>query len=458
MKVIICGAGQVGHNIARSLVREENDITVIDQSEDLIRKLSESLEIKGLIGYASHPDVLEQAGAADADMLIAVTASDEVNMVACQVAHALFNVPTKIARVRHQGYLQPMWADLFSRENLPIDVIISPELEVARAIGRRLKVPGATDVIPFAGDRVYLVSLKAEASCPVVNTPLSQLTELFPDLTLRIVSIIRGDRMIVPTPRDQIIAGDQIYFVADRDHVPRAMAIFGFEEREARRIIVVGGGNIGLFLVSQLEKLQPRLNIKLIQADRHRAERIADQLTHSLVLSGSGLDPDLLGDANTGGAETIVTVTNDDESNILSALLAKRMGCKRAMALVNNPTYPPLISSLGVDVVINPRAVTVSRILQHVRRGRIHAVYSLQDGGGEIIEADALETSPLVGRPLRETGLPQGVIIGAVVREGKVIAPDGDTVIKARDRIVLFALADSIRKVEKLFSVRLEFF
>ncbi|GGB38466.1 Trk system potassium transporter TrkA [Tistrella bauzanensis] len=458
MKVIICGAGQVGYNIARSLAREDNDITVIDQSEDLIRKLSESLDIKGLIGYASHPDVLEQAGAADADMLIAVTASDEVNMVACQVAHALFNVPTKIARVRHQGYLQPMWADLFSRENLPIDVIISPELEVARAIGRRLKVPGATDVIPFAGDRVYLVSLKADAACPVVNTPLAQLTELFPDLTLRIVAIIRGDRMMVPTPRDQILPGDQIYFVADREHVPRAMAIFGFEEREARRIVVVGGGNIGLFLTVQLEKLQPRLNIKLIEADRHRAERIADRLSHSLVLSGSGLDPDLLGDANISHAETIVTVTNDDESNILSALLAKRLGCKRAMALVNNPTYPPLISSLGVDVVINPRAVTVSRILQHVRRGRIHAVYSLHDGGGEIIEADALETSPLVGRPLRDTALPPGVIIGAVVRDGKVMAPDGDTIIKVRDRIVLFALADSIRKVEKLFSVRLEFF
>ena len=296
-----------------------------------------------------------------------------------------------------------MWADLFSRENLPIDVIISPELEVARAIGRRLKVPGATDVIPFAGDRVYLVSLKADASCPpVVNTPLSQLTELFPDLTLRIVSIIRGDRMIVPTPArpDHRRRSDLFRWPIVSTCRGRWRSSASKSARHAGSSWW-GGGNIGLFLVSQLEKLQPRLNIKLIEADRHRAERIADQLTHSLVLSGSGLDPDLLGDANTGGAETIVTVTNDDESNILSALLAKRMGCKRAMALVNNPTYPPLISSLGVDVVINPRAVTVSRILQHVRRGRIHAVYSLQDGGGEIIEADALETSPLVGRPLR---------------------------------------------------------
>ncbi|MBF0304785.1 MAG: Trk system potassium transporter TrkA [Alphaproteobacteria bacterium] len=458
MKVIICGAGQVGFNIARYLAGENNDVTVIDQRADLIRKISDTLDVQAILGYASHPPVLEQAGAGDADMLIAVTHADEVNMVACQVAHSLFNVPTKIARVRSQSYLNPMWANLFSRDHLPIDVIISPEIEVARAITRRLQVPGAIDVIPLANDRVRLIGVRCSESCPLINTPLRQLSVLFPDLNIVIIGIVRQGNALVPTPEDQMLIGDEVYFVVDTSHIARAMAAFGHEEKEARRIIIFGGGNIGLFLAQQIEASTTGVTAKVIEMNRERAEYVARTLHHSVVLNGDVLDSEILEEASIGTAETAVAVTNDDETNILSALLAKRYGCRRAMALVNKTDYQSLVSTLGVDVVISPRAITVSNILQHVRRGRIHAVHSLHEGFGELIEADALETSPLVGKPLKEIKLPNGVLIGALVREDKVISPRGTTVVQANDRVILFAAAEQVKKVEKMFSVRLEYF
>lgn len=458
MKVIICGAGQVGFNIARYLAEENNDVTVIDQRADLIRKISDSLDVQAIVGFASHPPVLEQAGAADADMLIAVTHADEVNMVACQVAHALFNVPTKVARVRNQSYLQPEYAGLFARDNLPIDVIISPEIEIARAIIRRLQVPGALDVIPLANDRVRLIGVRCTENTPLINTPIRQLSVLFPDLHIVIVGIIRAGRAVVPTPEDQMLVGDEVYFVVDTQHIGRAMIAFGLEEQEARRMVIFGGGNIGLFLAQELERNHPGVSAKIIEMNPERAELAAKSLSRTVVINGDALDAEILEEANVASAETVVTVTNDDETNILSALLAKRFGAKRAMALINKNTYGPLVSTLGVDVVISPREITVSNILQHVRRGRIHAVHSLHEGFGELIEADAMETSGLVGKPLREIKLPNGVLVGAIVRDGKVISPRGATVMQAGDRVILFAASAAVKKVEKMFSVRLEFF
>ncbi|MDA8230119.1 MAG: Trk system potassium transporter TrkA [Magnetospirillum sp.] len=458
MKVIVCGAGQVGFNIAHYLAVENNDVTVIDQRPELIRKITDTLDVQAVLGYASHPPVLEQAGAGDADMIIAVTAADEVNMVACQVAHSLFNVPTKIARVRSQSYLQPMWATLFSREHMPIDVIISPEIEVARAITRRLQVPGAIDVIPLAGDRVRLIGVRCGDQCPLINTPLRQLTVLFPDLNIVIIGIVRDGQAVVPTADDQMVDGDEVYFVVDTRHVARALTAFGREDQEARRIVVFGGGNIGLFLAQQWEKDHPGAAVKIIEANKERAEFVAKTLQRTVVLNGDVLDPEILDEASVGAAETVVSVTNDDETNILSSLLAKRYGARRAMTLVNKTTYSALMAPLGIDVVISPRAITVSTILQHVRRGRIHAVHSLHEGFGELIEADALETSSLVGKPLREVKLPGGVLLGAVVRGTEVISPRGSTVVQAGDRVVLFAAADAVKKVEKMFAVRLEYF
>lgn len=458
MKVIICGAGQVGFNIARYLASENNDVTVIDQRPELISSISDTLDVQAMVGYASHPNVLEMAGAEDADMLIAVTHMDEVNMVACQVAHSLFNVPTKIARVRHQSYLNPMWANLFSRDNMPIDVTISPEIEVARAVTRRLQVPGAIDVIPMAGDKVRLIGVRCTANTPVAHTPLRQLTVLFPDLNIAIVGIIRQDKPMVPTSEDRMLPGDDVYFVVDTEQVGRAMAAFGHDEDEAQRVLIFGGGNIGLFLALQLEAEYPNVSVKMIELERSRAEYVAKTLSRTVVLNGDVLDMEILAEAGVGHAETVVAVTNDDETNILSSLLAKRHGCERAITLINKTSYNTLVSTLGVDVVVNPRGITVSKILQYVRRGRIYGVHSLRDGFGEMIEAVAMETSNLVGTPLREVKLPQGVILGAIVRDGIVITPRGTTVVQSNDRVVLFAAAHAVKQVEKMFSVRLEYF
>lgn len=458
MKVVICGAGQVGSNIARYLAGENNNVTVIDRSPELIQKLSDTLDVQAIVGHASLPPVLEQAGAGDADMLIAVTLSDEVNMVACQVAHSLFSVPTKIARVRNQAYLAPIWADLFSRENMPIDHIISPEIEVARAISRRLRVPGGFDMIPLADDLVRLIGVHVGENTPIIRTPLRQLTGLFPDLQIEILAIVRNERSFIPDSDDQMLPGDEVYFLAETGHVSRAMAAFGHEEPEARRIVIVGGGNIGLCLAEDIEANFPSVSVRMIESNRERASTIVRTLRSTTVLHGNGLDAEILEEANISMAETVVAVTNDDEVNILCSLLAKRYGCQRAVTLINSNTYNVLVGSLGIDAVVNPRAITASTILQHVRRGRIKSVNALRDGFAEVIEAEALETSPPVNQPIRDIRLPSDVIIGALVRRGSVIIARPNTRVEPHDRVILLAGAQSVRKVERLFSVRLEFF
>jgi trk system potassium uptake protein len=458
MKIIICGAGQVGFNIARHLAMENNDVTVVDTSPELIRRINDNLDAQGVVGHASRPDVLDRAGTGDADMIIAVTHMDEVNMVACQVAHSLFDVPIKIARVRHQSYLDPAWSNLFSREHMPIDVIISPEVEVAKAVTRRLKVPGAFEMIPLADDKVRLLGVRCDANCPLINTPIKQLSQLFPDLNMVIVGLLRHDRPIRLTSDEQMMVGDDVYFVIESDQLSRAMTAFGHDEPEAKRLLICGGGNIAMLLAREIEKEYPWINAKVIESDAERAAVVASILSGTVVLHGDVLDPEILEEANITATDTVVAVTDDDETNILSSLLAKRHGAKRAITLLNKGTYEPLITTLGIDVIVSPRNITASTILQHVRRGHIYSVHTLREGFGELIEAEALETSSLVGTPLKEVRLPSGVMIGAVVRNGKVISPRGSTVIQDKDRVVLFAASEAVRKVEKLFSVRLEYF
>lgn len=458
MKVIVCGAGQVGANIARELSREGNDVTVVDRDAEAVNRLADLHDLKACVGWASMPDVLERAGASEADMLIAVTYSDEVNMVACQVAHSLFNVPTKIARIRAQGYLAPHWQGLYSDQNLPIDKIISPEIEVAAAVERQLSVPGALEVAPFVENRVRLVGVRLDENCPVLNTPLRALTELFPKLEATIVGIRRNGTLLVPADEDMLLARDEVYFVASTEHVARAMSLFGHEEPEARRVVLAGAGNIGVFLAEKIEADHPSVRLKIIEYSAERAEAAAERLSGSVVMHGSAIDIELLREAGIASAETFVALTNDDEINILASLLAKRLGCGKVVALVNNPAYDTLLPSLGIDVAFNPRATTVSSILTQVRRGRIRSLYALGDGSAEVVEAEALATSSLVGKPLREINLPHGLIIGAVVRGPKVMVPRGATVIEAKDRVVMLALKGQVKALEKLFSVRLEFF
>jgi len=381
-----------------------------------------------------------------------------VNMVACQVAHSLFDVPTKIARVRAQSYLDPVWQDLFSRDHIPIDVIISPEIEVARAAIRRLEVPGAFDMVPFCDGLVRAIGVRLEEECPVVDTPLRQLTELFPDLNIIVTSILRDGKLIIPSSNDQLLVGDNIYFVSEEKQVARALSVFGHDEEEARRIVIVGGGNVGSFIAKNLIQNNPKVQIKIIEMNPGRAKAIAKEIPKAVVLNGDALDVDIQKEANVKATETIIAVTNDDKVNILSSLLGKQAGCKRAITLINNHNFGPLTYSVGIDAFVEPRQTTVSSILQHMRRGRIRSLQNLAGGMAEVLEAVALETSPLVGKPLREIRLPEGIIIGSVVRGEEVIVPRGGTVIKPNDVVVVFTRLEMIKKVEELFSVRLEYF
>lgn len=458
MKIIICGAGQVGSGIARRLAAEGNDVTVIDKDPELVRQLGESAEVRAIAGHGSHPDVLEQAGIANADLLIAVTHADEVNMIACHLAHAIFKVPLKVARVRAQAYLKDDWRDFFGNDAMPIDVIISPEVEVGRSIMRCIDVPAAFDVLTFADEKVRVVGIRIEDSCPVANVPLRQLTELFPDLRVVVSGVRREGRTFVPKGADYVIPGDEVYFIADTGQVERALDVFGLATAGVRRVIVVGGGNIGLFIAREIEETRPGIKVKVIEQNKARAEENADGLRRTVVLHGDGLDSDLLYEAGVSEAEAVVAVTNDDEVNILTSVLAKRAGARRALALINKPTYAPLMRSLHIDAFIDPRAATVSTILQHVRRGRIKRLYTVFDGAAEVIEAEVLDTSPLADKPLREARIPDGIVFGAVVRKGKVLKPRGDLALESGDRVVLLTKAELIRKVEQLFRVSLAYF
>ncbi len=458
MRVIICGAGQVGYGIAERLAAEQNDVSVIDTSPELVRTIRDQLDVRGFVGHGAHPDVLEMAGAQQADMFIAVTLYDEVNMTACQVAHSLFNIPTKVARIRAQSYLLPHYQNLFSRENLPIDVIISPEIEVGEMVLRRIALPGATDVVRFADDHVAMVAIECLEECPVINTPLSQLSDLFPDLPSTVVGVWRNGRLFIPHSADQLVAGDLAYVVTRKDQVRRTLGLFGHDEAEALRIVIAGGGNIGLYVAKALEARQTRTKVKIIEDTRERAVTIADKLRRTVVLHGSALDQKLLLEADIQDADLMVALTNNDQVNILSSVMAKRLGCKSNLVLINNPTYHDFTKTLGIDAHVNPRSVTISRVLQHVRRGRIRAVHSVQRGAAEIIEAEALETSPLVGPPLRDLDLPDGMRLGIVYRDGQVIKPSGSLVIRPGDRVVIFAMANAVRQVEQMFRVSLEFF
>ena len=457
MRVIVCGAGRVGGGIARRLSREQNEVTVIDQSKELIRSVAERLDVRGIVGNGAYPETLEEAGAREADMIIAVTHSDEVNMVSCQIAHTLFNVPTKIARVRAQGYLDKRYSDLFSRNHMPIDVVISPEREVSEAILQRMLTPGAFEIKAFAEGRIWAVGVKLPEDCAITDTPLRQVAELFPDLKITIVSVERDGHMWRAHADDQLEVGDRIFFIADRVDVPRALEIMGVAARRARRVIVIGGGNIGLFVARGLEQLGA-MKIRLIERDQKRAEYIAEELERTVVLQGDGLDRALLVEAGVADAETVVAVTDNDQVNILSSVMAKREGARRAMALINDQDYGPVAEAVGIDRYVDPRSTTISTILQHIRRGRIKGVYSLSDGQAELIDAVALETSPLVDKPLREALLPEGVMIGAVLRGDEVIMPTSETVIAAGDRVVLMVLRENVKDVEQMFRVSIEYF
>lgn len=458
MNVIICGAGQVGTGIAERLATEGNSVSMIDASAELVQRANDMLEVRAVHGNAAHPDILEKAGASDADMLIAVTLHDEVNMIACQVAHTLFDIPMKIARVRAQTYLQQSWSKLFSRQALPIDYIISPEIEVGNMILRRLELPGAFDTVSFADGRIAVLGINCGPECPVLDTPLSQLAQLFPDLPAVTAAIVRRGRLFVPHGKDLLEAGDDAYVITPTEQVGRTLQIFGHEETRARRIVIAGGGNIGLYIARQLEQASPDVRVKLIEVSRARAVVIAEQLQRTVVLHGSALSEDVLREADIGQADTLISVTNDDQVNLLTSALAKELGCRSNLALINSANFAGMVRSLGIDAQVNPRAITISRVLQYVRRGRIRGVHSVHNGAGELIEAEVLDTAPIVGRPLRDYKSSEGIRFGAILRGTKVLVPTGATELEVKDRVVLFARADHVREMEQMFRVSPDYF
>ncbi len=458
MRVIICGAGQVGYSIAAYLAREENDVTVIDQNPQLIAQINDDMDVNAIVGHASNPDVLNSAGANDADMIVAVTQSDEVNMVACQIGHSLFSIPKKIARVREQAYLDPAWSNLFSRSHMPIDVIISPEVVIANDIYQRLSVPGTTFVIPLADGLAHMVGVICQEDCPILNTPLEQLGSLFPDLSFEIVAILRHNRSIIPDGKDQLEVGDEVYFVVDTKHLHRTMVAFGHEETRARRVVIAGGGNIGTVLIELLKEKTRGVQIKIIENNEERARYLSERFEDIIVLNGNCLDKDLLEEASISNVETFVAITNDDESNILGSLLAKQYGCKRVITLVNNNAYSPLVAPLGIDAIISPRATIVAQIMQHVRRGRIKGLHNLRDGFAEVIEAEISDTTTIVNTAIADLELPPEVIVGAVVRNEKVIMPSPELVLLPDDHVIILASQAQAQEVEKMFSVQVDLF
>ncbi len=458
MKVIICGAGQVGWQIARHLSGENNDVTVVDSNPELVRRATDTLDVQGVAGFASYPDVLDRAGARDADMIIAATHSDEVNMVTCQVAHSVFSVQRKIARLRAQNYLDPVYSDLYRRDHLPIDVVISPEREVAEAALQRLAAPAAFDTESFLDGRAQLLGITIDEDCPVINTPLRQLTDLFSTLRAVVVGIRREGTLFVPSAGDQIFPNDDCYIFTETQDMARTLEIFGKTQSKQERIVIIGGGNVGLGVALALEARTDRVRVKMIEKNRACAERAADALDRTIVLHGDGLDSALLEEANISAADAVLAVTDDDKTNLLVSVRAKEMGCSMAISLVNDPTLVPLMGPLDIDAYINPRATTVSSILRHIRHGRVRGVYSIGDAEAEVIEALVLGTSPIAGQKVKDISFPEGTLIGAVMKEGKVLRPTGDMRIEEGDAIAIFAMADDVPEVERLLQVSIDFF
>ncbi|MDG1406849.1 MAG: Trk system potassium transporter TrkA [Octadecabacter sp.] len=458
MKVIICGAGQVGWQIARHLASEKNDVTVVDNNPELVRRATDTLDVQGISGFASYPDILERAGAQDADMIIAATHSDEVNMVTCQVAHSVFAVQRKIARLRGQSYLNAIYTDLFRRDHLPVDVVISPEREVAEAALQRLAAPAAFDTESFLGGNAQLLGIAIDDDCPVINTPLRQLSDLFSTLKAIVVGIRRGGTLFVPSANDQIFPDDECYVMTETSDMARTLEIFGKTQGKLERVVIIGGGNVGLAVARALETRTDRIRVRVIERDRDIAENAADALERTIVLNGDGLDSSLLQEANIGNADAVLAVTDDDKTNLLAAVRAKGLGCKMAICLTNDPTLVPLMGPLDIDAYINPRATTVSSILRHIRHGRVRSVYSIGDAEAEVIEAQVLTTSPIAGKQLKDIDFPEGVLVGGVLKDGKMSKPRADLRIEDGDIVAIFAMASQVAEVEVLLQVSIDFF
>ncbi len=460
MNIIICGAGRVGFTIAKILSEQGHSITVIDQSSEDIQKIDDTLDVKSIVGKGTYPSILEKANATDADMIIAVTRNDEINMLICQIAFSIFNVPKKIARIRSQDYLNPKFTKVYNKENLPIDVIISPEIEIAKSLQRKLEAPGSLDNVPFANNKIRLLEILIDANCPIKDIKLNELTKKFPKLNSNIMGVIRDEKFVLLKKTDVMLKDDKAYVVINASQMNETLTAFGHTEKISNKILIIGGGNIGFNLAKNLEESFDSARVKIIEKDKERAELIASQLNNTIVINGDALDEEVLLEANLEEVQTVLALTNDDEDNLMVSVLVEKfakdndeLSDKRTMALINKPNYSLLQTSLKIDDFIDPRMNTVSSILKHIHKGTIENAYSILNGEYEIIEAEIIETSELVNKELKNSNLPDEIRIGAVLRGDEVIIPRSNFVFKKQDIVVLLAKKDFLHVVENMFRI-----
>ncbi len=460
MNIIICGAGRVGFTIAKQLSDQGHSITVIDPSSEDIQKIDDALDVKAIVGKGSYPSILEKANAQEADMIIAVTRNDEINMVICQIAFSIFKIPKKIARIRSQDYLNPKFTTVYNKENLPIDVIISPEIEIAKSIQRKLEAPGALDSVPFAENKIRLLEILINENCNLINIKLSDLTKKYPNLKANVIGVIREDKFFIPKKTDEININDKIYVIINSTQMSETLEAFGHTEKVSKKILIVGGGNIGFNLAKNIEENLDAARVKIIEKNKERAEFLASELNNTIVINGNALDEEVLSEANLEEAETVLALTNDDEDNLMVSVLVEKFAKdekeiydKRTMALINKPNYSLLQNSLKIDDLIDPRMNTVSSILKHIHKGTIETAYTIMNGEYEVIEAEIIETSELINKELKNSNLPEEIRIGAILRDDKVIIPRSDFVFQKDDKVVFLAKKDSISVVENIFRI-----
>ena len=460
MNIIICGAGRVGFTIAKILSEQGHSITVIDQSSEDIQKIDDSLDVKSIVGKATYPSILEKANASDADMIIAVTRNDEINMLICQIAFSIFNVQKKIARIRSQNYLNPKFSKVYNKENLPIDVIISPEIEIAKSLQRKLEAPGALDNVPFADNKIRLLEISIDENCSLKDVKLNEITKKFPKLNANILGVIRDDKFVVLKKTDIMLMYDKAYVAINASQMKDTLNAFGHNEKISNKILIIGGGNIGFNLAKNLEESFDSARVKIIEKNKERAELIASQLNNTIVINGDALDEEVLMEANIDEVQTVLALTNDDEDNLMVSVLVEKfakdnskLSEKRTMALINKPNYSLLQSSLKIDDFIDPRMNTVSSILKHIHKGTIENAYSILNGEYEIIEAEIIETSELVNKELKNSNLPDEIRVGAILRGADVVIPRSNFIFKKEDIVVLLAKKDFLHVVENMFRI-----
>lgn len=454
MKVVIIGAGEVGFHIASRLARENKDVIVIDKDPEALKRISDSIDVQTIRGSGSNPTVLKDAGIKEAEILLAVTNKDETNLVACLMANIHSPTTKKVARIRNAGFDD--YHDSF-RENPPhIDTIINPEIEVVKTIERLLGVPGAVDVSDFADGRMKFIGIRLEETARLAGVRLSDIPDKIGEQRALIAAVLRDEELIIPRGKDRLQAGDLVYFIGKTDNLEETLAAFDQHPEPINRVLIIGGGRIGLRLATLLEK--KAIHTKIVERNPERCARLAERMNKAVVLCGDGSDQNLLMEENIQDIDAVVTLTDDEETNILVSLLAKRMGAAHAITKISKFSYFPLMPTVGIEQVVSPRLSAINSILQHIRRGKVISAFTLREERAEVLEAEALPTSDIVGKPIRKIGFPKGALVIGIIRGEEVIIPSGSSIIKPEDRIVIFARRQAVPKIEKILTVKLEFF